>query len=241
MSRVAVALPVYNEANVARRSCRVVLRFAARHRSYEFLFVDDGSTDGTDWLVEEALREAGEPNVRLIRHGKNRGKGQAIRTALGHAQADYFLFTDGDLAYGLHPLPSLVGALGRHDIVIGSRASGTRCDRVPVVRRVLGWSYNCATRTLLGLPFGDTQAGLKGFRMDTARDVFARQTVRGFSFDVELIVIAKRMGCRIAEVPAFVSPRHARKPSAIRWWRDPVQMAGELMQIYRNCACGRYD
>src|SRR5205823_11116955 len=124
------------------------------------------------------------------------------------------LFTDGDLAYSLDHLDQLVKALDRNDVAIGSRnlvqgATG----HLSLRRRVLGWGFNRLARVIMDMPYSDTQAGLKGFRRDAAERIFAQSKVTDFTFDVELLYLAHRLGLSVGEVPARVSESHSAKIS----------------------------
>jgi dolichyl-phosphate beta-glucosyltransferase len=109
-----------------------------------------------------------------------------------------------------------------------------------VLRRVLGWTFNKIARTILWMPYRDTQAGLKAFRLDAARRIFALQRVPGFSFDAELIFIARRLGYSVGEIPARVSDTHSYKISKVNLAREPFRMLRELVRIRGNALLGRY-
>ena len=240
---VFVALPVYNEATVIRAVIDEVIRFADSHPEYTFLFVDDGSSDNTADIIRDRLRESPRPAVDLFRMRGNAGKGDAVHAAFCLAKADVLLFTDGDLAYSLDLLPSLVAALQHADVAIGSRGlvspTGRR-ENIAPLRRIMGWTFNRLARLVLGLPHQDTQAGLKGFRAHAAEAIFRRRRLRGFAFDVELLFLARRLGLRVAEVPATPSPAHVAMPSSVRLLRDPVVMFGALFAVRLNALLGRY-
>jgi len=241
---VSVILPLYNEAGLVDRTFTAVRAYAREHREFEFLFVDDGSGDGTPDRIEALLEEhgAGRPErIRLIRSPDNGGKGRAVHLGVEHAGGDLVLFMDGDLAYGLDHLPLLVDALAMHEVVIGSRSLVSRKERnTRPLRRLLGEAFNRLARLVLFLPYRDTQAGLKGFRVEAARAIFARQRIFDFSFDVELIYIARRLGFSIAEVPARVSDEHSYKVSKVNLVRDPARMLLRLFQIRIQGLLGRY-
>ncbi len=242
MTAVFVALPVFNEAAVVARVVDEVARFAAEHPEYRFLFVDDGSTDGTPDVVASRIRDLGVPSLDLYRMRSNGGKGEAVHAAFALAKADVVLFTDGDLAYSLDHLPRLVDALRSADVAIGSRSlCETNNERTAPLRRVMGWTFNRLARVIVGLPYRDTQAGLKGFRAPAAEAIFRRRRLTGFAFDVELLAIARRRGLRIAEIPASPSLEHASQPSNVRMLRDPARMFAALLAVRLHRALGRYD
>jgi hypothetical protein len=135
-----------------------------------------------------------------------------------------------------------VAALGAHDVVIGCRSRRDPSERT--IRRprwLMGWCFNRLARLALGLPHRDTQAGLKGFRQEVARDLFARQRVPGFGFDVEVLYLARRLGYRVGEIPARVSPAHSYAASQVDLVRDPLRMCRDLVTIRWHSARGDYE
>lgn len=242
-TRVSVVLPVYNESGLIAKTYAAVAEYARQHPDYEFVFVDDGSSDGTAAMLRGVLERDYmiNPNIFLITYSPNRGKGQAVKTGIEATRGDMVLFTDGDLAYSLDHLPALVKELERADVVIGNRNLVHKSERnTTLQRRVMGWTFNRCARLILGMGYSDTQAGLKGFRREAAQRVFALEHLGGFAFDVELVYIAKRLGYTIAEIPAYVSEEHSYKVSKVNLWRDPMRMFGALVDVRVSAWKGRY-
>lgn len=246
---VCVVLPVFNESCLIRQTFAAVEAFAADHPEYRFLFVDDGSSDPTPSVLLSLIAHARARNVHsidLLARPANAGKGAVIKAGFHHAGWDdpsgLLLFTDGDLAYPLDHLPKLVEGLKTADVVIGSRSLVARAERnTTPLRKVMGWTFNRCARVILGLRHRDTQAGLKGFRAHAAREIFARQRLGGFAFDVEVVYLAKRLGLRIGEVPAVVSEEHSYKRSKVHMLRDPLRMFRALIDVRVNALLGLYD
>ena len=240
--KITVILPVYNEAGLVASTYQAVLEFALRHPGYHFRFVDDGSTDQTAAILRRLIEESGGSHVSLLSYPRNGGKGHAVRVGIEHAQDELVCFTDGDLAYSLDHLPLVVAALAMYDVVIGSRALINEGQRnIRFMRKLLGGGYNLLARLILNMKYRDTQAGLKGFRLAAARQVFAKQRLTDFSFDVELVFIARKLKLRIAEIPAHVSAEHSYKLSKVQLFRDPLRMFLALWRIRYNSLAGRYD
>jgi len=171
------------------------------------LVVDDGSTDMTAHLVLDR-REAAVPEdapVRLevlrVLHG---GKGAAVRAGMLAATGEVVVFADADMATPPDQLPLLVAALADADVALGSRIQPDGSDMrasQPAYRRALGGAFHVLASIWVTGPVQDTQCGFKGFRRDAAREIFGRQVVTSIVFDVELIYLVRRLGCRIAIVP----------------------------------------
>lgn len=238
---ITLILPVYNEADILPGIVRSVADFVRDFPRYRALFVDDGSDDGTPALLAKEIAALGEPRLECRLLPRNGGKGLAIHAGIDQATGSYVLFTDGDLAYSFDHLHRLTDALTRHDVVIGSRRLlRERQVNIRLVRRFTGEVFNRLVRLLLRLPYRDTQAGLKGFTLTAAREIFRRQRTFDFTFDVELIYIARKLGYSVGEIAAHVSGTHSYKVSKVRMVRDPLKMFLALFRIWWHGAAGHY-
>jgi dolichyl-phosphate beta-glucosyltransferase len=237
--RLSVIFPFYNEIANAGQTASTVIDFAASHPEFHFVFVDDGSTDGTARVLADWVETAGRSSVELLRIERNGGKGRALRLALAVCPGDSVCFIDGDLPYALDHLMLLDRGLADSDVVIGSRllAEGHGGS---AARRFYGSGFNLLVRMTLGLPFRDTQAGLKGLRREVAEHLFSLQRIDGFGFDAELLYLARKFGYRVTEIPARLSPSHAYKASWRRLVVDASRMLREVAEIKRNDANGLY-
>ncbi|CAF0700915.1 glycosyltransferase [Candidatus Methylacidithermus pantelleriae] len=241
MQELHVVLPIYNEKARVEECFFTVLAWAHDHCGFEFSFVDDGSCDGTGERLLALAKAYGEGLIRVIVLEEHRGKGYAIRKGFASRPELDFCFTDGDLAYPLDLLLRFREELLRYDLVIGSRGSPFQGARnAPWIRQILGWGFNSLVRVTLGLPYRDTQAGLKAMRKEVARAVFARSRVDGFAADVELLWIAQCLGFRVRELPVTTLPTHSYNSTRVRVFRDSLRMLGELASIAWNHRNGCY-
>jgi dolichyl-phosphate beta-glucosyltransferase len=160
--------------------------------------VDDGSRDGT----VEVARKAG---ARVLQNAGNRGKGYSVRHGMLEAKGEWALFSDADLSSPIEELDKLWSAVERENAqaAIGSRDLDRSLIgvRQPLFREWGGRFFNLVIRMVTGLPFHDTQCGFKLFEGAAARQIFGRQRVERFGFDVEVLFIAQSMGYRTLEVP----------------------------------------
>jgi dolichyl-phosphate beta-glucosyltransferase len=205
LDSLSILIPAYNEENRLPQTLRRVLDWTARG-SFSFLeviVVDDGSRDGTARVVEEFARD--NKCLRLVRNPGNRGKGYAVRHGMLEAKGEWILYTDADLSAPIEELEKLCRAAREQDaaVAIGSRAVDRSLVEVhqPAFRELSGRCFNLVMRMVTGLPFRDTQCGFKLYRADAARKIFSLQKQEGFSFDVEDLLIAKKLGVRTLEVP----------------------------------------
>jgi len=203
MNLVSLVIPAYNEAQRIVTTTREAIEyFAGKRQACEIIV----SADGTDGTREAAQRlAAAHPFVRVIGSAERRGKGHGIREAVRLATGDVIGFSDADNKTPITELDKLEPLLrAGTDVVIGSRGMrGSRIERAqPFYRRLGSRGFALFMQTVVGLPgIVDTQCGFKFFQGDVARDLFRRQQIDGYMFDVEILYIARQRGYRIEEVP----------------------------------------
>ena len=144
-------------------------------------------------------------SVRVLRNPGNRGKGYAVRHGMLEAKGEWTLFTDADLSTPIEELEKLWTAAQEAgaQVAIGSRALDRSLIGVhqPLFRESAGKLFNLTVRVITGLPFRDTQCGFKLFETSAAREIFRRQQLERFGFDVEVLFIARKLGYSSIEVP----------------------------------------
>lgn len=247
---LSVVVPAYNEEENLRGGAlqQVVDYLSGQPYASELIIVDDGSEDATAALVEGAARRS--PLVSLLRseHG---GKARAVTAGVLAARGEYVLFTDMDQSTPIRFVEEALRELqAGSDVVIGSRfmEGSARLDE-PLLRSVLGRGFSLLVRALLLPDIRDSQCGFKGFRGKAARELFrgmtvfggAGQTVKGpmvTAFDVELLVMAKKRGYRIKEIP--VTWRHV-ETERVSPLGDAYRMFRQVVQVWLNRLRGRYD
>jgi dolichyl-phosphate beta-glucosyltransferase len=147
------------------------------------------------------------------------------------------VFTDADGSYGPEQMERVVAALERAPVAIGARLGSQPGGGSPL-RRLASPVFNRVMRLLLGLPFSDTQCGLKGFRRDAAEALFQRARVDGFAFDAEALLVANRLGLEVVEVPVTAEERQGSK---VRLRGDALSMLADVWKVRRAAARGAYD
>jgi glycosyl transferase family 2 len=148
------------------------------------------------------------------------------------------VFTDADGSYGPEQLERVVAALDRAPVAIGARLGSQAGTGSPLLRRLASPVFNRVMRLLLGLPFHDTQCGLKGFRRDAAEALFQRARVDGFAFDAEALLVAKRLAIEVVEVAVTAEDRQGSK---VRVGGDALRMLADVWKVRRAAARGVYD
>ena len=197
---ISIIIPAYNEETRLPATLQAVRTYlaATEWEFTEIIVVNDGSRDAT----ADVARAAG---ARVLENPGNRGKGYSVKHGVLEAKGDWVLVTDADLSSPIKELDKLWSAAERAgaQVAIGSRAIDRSLVGVhqPLAREMMGRLFNLVMRLVTGLPFRDTQCGFKLFEAKAAREVFARQRLEGFGFDVEVLFLAERLGYRAVEVP----------------------------------------
>jgi dolichyl-phosphate beta-glucosyltransferase len=203
ISSVSVVVPAYNEVrSIAPTLGDLTVYFATKPYDYEIIVAADGD-DGTRELVTKlGVRE---PRLSVLGSTERRGKGFGVREGIRRARGDVIGFVDADNKTPISEFDKFeVQFASGFDVVIGSRALGdSRVERrQPLYRRMGSKVFAFGMHALVGLDgIADTQCGFKFFRRAAADDIFRRQCVDGYMFDVEILCLATDAGYRIAQVP----------------------------------------
>jgi dolichyl-phosphate beta-glucosyltransferase len=233
---LAIVIPTFNEAErILPTLGAIAVSVAGLGLSWELIVSDDGSHDGTAALVEQL----GWRNLRVIRHA-NTGKGGAVRRGVQAARAPRVLFVDADNSTPIEELPRLLAKLDAgYDVAVGSRSvAGAHVHHKHLLRRLLSGGRQLGTRLLSGVTVQDTQCGFKLFSERAVRELFSRQQMQGFSFDLELLYLAHKLGLSVAEVPVrwFDAPG-----STVRSVRDSARFIRDIVAVRRLDQRGRYN
>ena len=245
---LSIVIPAYNEASRIRDSLDRLIAFCDTTREIagpvEIVVVDDGSTDDTAPIVERFTTTPGldAPLFRLLRNGRNRGKGYSIRNGVLTTAGNYLLVSDTDFSTPIEELPRLLRKLeaGDCDIAIGSR--GLPDSRVevhqPAWREFLGHGFNRIVRAISGLPFRDTQCGFKVMRRDAVLPLFLAARVDRFAYDVEILYLARKAGLRVIEEPVIWRNSPGSKVNAVT---DSLDMLKDVIRIAIRDRRGGYE
>jgi dolichyl-phosphate beta-glucosyltransferase len=240
MISLSIIVPAYNEADRLPATVRAMLRFLDEDgRSAEIIIVDDGSRDATSAAVRDIA--AIDKRVSLIRLPQNRGKGYAVRTGVVNAAGARVLFADADGATPIEEVKRLETHLeDGAQVAIGSRGISDPAVtvRAKVNRRLAGRIFHQLVQRLTVRGFVDTQCGFKLFTAPVAQELFSRMRMDGFSFDVELLLMAGKRGFRVDEVPVNWTHQPGSKINVVT---DGLRMAADLFRIRAFALSGAYD
>ena len=240
---ISIVIPAYNESERLEAPLRTLIEYVKNSDiAIEIIVVDDGSSDNTAEVAEQAFAASPDVSSNVIRYEENRGKGFAIKTGLLATSADIALFTDADLSTPIDEMPKLTDPIkkGDFDLTFGSRALDRSLigTHQPWTREQGGRVVNLMIRTMSGLQFADTQCGFKAFNMVRFRPLLDLVKIDRFGFDIEFLFVADHNGLRLAEIPVRWNDVAGSKVSPVR---DTWRMVRELMQIRRNAKNGVYD
>ena len=202
---LSIVVPAYNEA---RRLPPAMAALAGFLRSftqgYEVLIVVEGSTDGT--LEIAAGLAAQQAHFQVIDNGPQRGKGHAVRSGMQRARGEIVFYMDADLSVPLSEVSAFLRRFEERpevDVLVGNRqhAESRITRRQSALRETMGKIFNRILQSLTLVALRDTQCGFKAFRRAACREIFRRQTIDGFAFDVEVLLLADRLGFTIEDRP----------------------------------------
>ena len=199
---LTLILPAFNEAGTIAATLREAADYCrSRSLAYEFIVAADGN-DGTREICRGMA--GADPAIRVIGGVERRGKGRGIREAVALAAGAVIGYADADNKVPIDEFDKISPWLHQYPIVIGSRAIDRSLveRRQPLYRRVGSVGFHYFMQSVVGLPgITDSQCGFKFFHRDVARDLFARQRIDGYMFDVEILYLARKRRYPVYQVP----------------------------------------
>lgn len=233
---LSIVIPAYNEADRLPKTLGIINDYlASTQYTYEILVVDDGSRDNTS----EVAKSLELKNVKVLAYKINRGKGYAVNHGVTRAKGRYIIFADADNSTPFEQIAKLLEQINDFPVVIGSRyLPGSKIMvKQPLSRRIGARLGNLLIRMILLPRVVDTQCGFKMFQLEAAKEIFARQTIWRWGFDIEILYIAKKLGFQVKQVP-------------VEWYNDTatkiqspfvfVSTLSELFRIKLNSLQGKY-
>lgn len=210
---LSVVMPAYNEETHIKENLLETSRILSSfvHR-YEIIAVNDGSTDSTGKLIEDAA--AVDPHITAAGYEDNHGKGFAITTGIAAAKGRYIAFLDSDLELSPSLLKKFMKQMKAEDadIVIGSKLHPESKLDYPMPRRVMSYTYYIMLKLLFHLGIHDTQTGIKLFKAEVIKPIAENLSISGYAFDIEILVAAHKQGYVISEAPIVLN--YSRDESA---------------------------
>ncbi len=235
---LSIIIPAHNEEKRLPHTLEQIFAFLENQSfSAEVLVVENGSADRTLEIAQGFA--ARHPQLRVLQNDE-RGKGLAVRRGMLEAHGDYRFICDADLSMPIEEIVKFTPpALSGFDVAIGSReAPGAVRYNEPAYRHWGGRGINLIIRLLILPGLQDTQCGFKCFTAEASQRLFTLQTLPGWSFDIELLFLARRAKMRIREIPIHWYFSDDSKVSAVR---DALRMIQDIFRIHANARRGLYD
>ncbi|MFC2131355.1 dolichyl-phosphate beta-glucosyltransferase [Bacteroidota bacterium] len=224
---LSIIIPAYNEeTRIVKSLAKAIEYFENNQFDFEIVVVDDGSVDRTVDVLEDFHEK-----VRVISLAGNMGKGAAVRKGMLEATGEIRLFSDADFSTPVYEVKKLLIKIEEGaDICIGSRALDRSMvkEHQPFYRELMGKTYNRFVQALVFKGITDTQCGFKAFTEDAVYRIFPNARISGFSFDVEILYLAKKEGLKVEQVPV---EWYNDERSTVNPITDATMMFVELFRI----------
>ena len=229
--RLSIVIPAYNEENRIGKTIRRIRDYIKE--DYELIVVNDCSTDNTLKILKNL-------KVNVLNNKSRRGKGFSVRRGFLHCKGDYALISDADLSTPISEIEKLKKYLPEYDIAIASRKKKDSkiTEKQPIWRIFAGNIFPILVRLLLIGDIKDTQCGFKLFNVSKCKEIFEKQTLDGFCYDVEILFNAKKHNLRIKEIGVHWNNDSETKLNLVK---DSVRMFVDLIKIRVNNLRGLYN
>lgn len=234
---LSVIIPAHNEESRLPDTLEQVFHFLGKQSfESEVIVVENGSTDDTFKVAQQFAGK--HANYRVLQSEK--GKGAAVRRGMLEARGEYRFMCDADLSMPVDEIVKFIPPVLDHfDVAIASReAKGAVRYNEPSYRHIGGRGINYIIQLLILPGLNDTQCGFKCLQANVAEDIFKRQTLNGWSFDIEMLYLARRRRFRVREIPIHWYYHPETKVSAVR---DALRMIGDIFRIHVNALRGIYN
>ena len=234
---VSIIIPAYNEAHRLEASITALRSYLGTVPwTHEVILVIEKSTDGTLDLARR-LASPGK-GMEVLGHDVQRGKGHAVRAGMLRARGEIAFFMDADLSTPLAEMDRFIARFSVSppvDVLVGNRqhARSEILSHQHFLRRKMGQTFNAILRTIAGIRMADTQCGFKAFRRAAREAIFPLQKLDGFAFDVEVLLLAERLGFAVEDMPVQWSNAEGSK---VRILRDSCRMLADAIRVRRLVA-----
>jgi dolichyl-phosphate beta-glucosyltransferase len=232
LPHLSLVIPTFNEARRLPNTLKELRDYSRRWRfPFEVIVVVELSTDDTLALAQASTKTF--PQLKVIGNRVHRGKGFAVRTGMLASVGEHVFFTDADLSTPLEEIDRALAVFESErdlQIIVGNRQhpNSEIIRHQSWMRERMGKTFNALVRQLAGIQIRDTQCGFKGFRQNACRAIFERQKTDGFSFDVEVLLVAKALDFRVREMPVHWSNS---PDSKVRVISDSLKMLRDVAMV----------
>jgi dolichyl-phosphate beta-glucosyltransferase len=235
---LSIILPAHNEEKRLPIAIEKLQKYLIDKKyNSEIIVVENGSTDDTYNIAIDIAKKY--KNIIVIQEEKS-GKGRAVKCGMLNAKGKYRIYCDVDFSMPVEQIDKFTDDnLKNYDIIIASR-EGLNSKRYgePKIRYITGRLFNTFVKALILPGINDSQCGFKCFQEYTIENIFNKQLMMGWSFDVELLLIAKKYNYKIIEIGI---PWYYNGDSKIKIIKDGLKMSMDILKIWRNSIYGIYN
>lgn len=231
---LSVVVPCYNEEERVYGSIvRIVHTLETKFKKLEVICVNDGSTDNTAKELFRLLDGRYQDKVKVVSYSENRGKGHALTEGVKETSGDLTAFLDADLELAPELLFNFMQIMRQKnaDVVIGSKMHKDSKIDYPVNRRIMSIGYYLLLKLLFRLEVKDTQTGIKLFKTELIKEAMRQVRVKGFAFDIEVLVICNKHKAKIVDAPITLNFSREHGIGRIRL-RDIFVMFKNTLEIF---------
>jgi len=235
---LSVVIPIFNEEERLDKALNICIKYADKYSEWEFVFVNDGSTDKTEEIIEKAVRKW--PQFKLVSYEKNQGKGYALKQGVKKAVKSLILVSDVDFSTPLSELALLYPFISKSEVVIASRkVQGAKVlKHQPFLREWLGKQFTNLSKLVLGLKVSDVTCGFKLFTKKAGKKLFNKSRIKQWGYDAEILFLAKKYKMEVIDVAVIWENSEKTKVSL---GRDILQSLMDLCLIRWNNLLGKYS
>jgi len=235
---LSIVIPAYKEEERIHKILDAIIKYQeSKNFPIEVIVVVDGSPDKTAEVVSEYKKKI--PGLEIIDRKENKGKGYTVREGVMATKRRYILFSDADNSTPIEQVDKLLKHKEDYPVIIGSRyiKGGRLAHPQGVVRKLGGRVINLVIRMFAVRGIKDTQCGFKLFEHDAAKEIFKRMTFERFSFDIEILAIARRHKYKIKEagIVWYDDPHSTVSPI-----KDGLKMIRDAWRVRVNLSKGVY-
>lgn len=227
--KISIVVPVYNEENRINKAIEALNAYLPKKKIWaETIFVDDGSKDKT---AEKIKHSRASFNYKLVSYRENQGKGFALKRGVKEAQGDYILLMDADMSTPIESLDKFLPLMEKGTpVILGTRKVKGAKVLVPQtkLRQKMGEFYTFLANVILGAKVSDFTCGFKCFSNESGKIIFSKLKTNRWSYDAEIIYLARKLGFEIKEVPVRWSNDDRTKVSLMK---DSVESFVDLVKI----------
>ena len=224
---LSVVVPIYNEDKILKKNLIQIHSFFQNKFNFELIVVNDSN----NFKITNILNKIKLENLTILNNKKNYGKGYSLIRGIKSSNGDIVLITDIDLSTPLVEYNHLVELLRKDgDIIIGSRSmsSSNIKNKQGIIRIIMGKLYNKLVRFILNINYKDTQCGFKVFKGNEIRKIISKCFINGFSIDVEILYLAKKLNLKVFEKGVIWSNSPS---STVNLFYDPLIMFIDILKI----------